>query len=233
MKLKRYSASGLLALPLVLALPAFFAARGPAAPDPTKTVKKVPVAPNIVLEVAGAKRRVVVSATVCLTKGPLELLMCRKNTKEHESVLSADVDARKLKQALLLTGAKEGQPVRFAPKYAPASGQVLKITLVYELKGKTHTVSGQKWVRDGTTKKPLAHNWVFAGSRLVANPFDKNKPIFLANDGDLVCVSNFESALLDLPIKSSKDNADLVFEANTEVIPPVGTKVSVIFEPVK
>ena len=41
-----------------------------------------------------------------------------------------------------------------------------------------------------------------------------------------------QPALLDLPIKSSKANSELAFEANTERIPPVGTKVTVIFEPV-
>jgi len=162
----------------------------------------------------------------------LEQLLTRKNTKEHEAVLSADIDARDLHKALLLTGARVGSPVQFAPKYKPASGQAIKITCEYQQKGKTISINAQEWVRDANTKKVLNHDWVFAGSRFVPNPLENNKPIYLANDGDVVCVSNFESALLDLPIKSSKANSELVFEANTERIPPVGTKVTVIFEPV-
>ena len=38
--------------------------------------------------------------------------------------------------------------------------------------------------------------------------------------------------MLDLPIASSKENEDLVFEAWTERIPPLDTPVVVILEPV-
>src|SRR5205823_6437177 len=189
-------------------------------------IKKVVITPNIILEIEGQKRRVLVGASICLQKGSLEQLLTRKDTKEHEAVLSADIDARKLHTALLLAGARVGAPVRFGPPYKPASGQTIKITCEYELKGKTVSVRAQEWVRDANTKK------IFAGSRLVPNPLDNNKKIYLANYGDVVCVSNFEEALLDLPIKSSKANSELAFEANTERIPPVGTKVTVIFEPV-
>jgi len=209
-------------------------AAAPPKPDSTKAeIKKVELGKNLFLEVQGKQRRVLVSATVCLQKGPLELLLTRKDTKEHEAILSADVDARKLRMTLELAGAKAGSPVRFEPRYQPAHGSRIKITLDYERKGgKVVSDRAQDWIRDGSTKKVLAHEWVFGGSRLVPNPLDANKPIFLANDGDLVCISNFESALLDLPIKSSKLNAELVFEANSDRIPPVGTKVTVVLEPV-
>ena len=36
----------------------------------------------------------------------------------------------------------------------------------------------------------------------------------------------------DLPIKSSKDNDDLQFEAYTERIPPLETPVEMVLEPV-
>ena len=54
----------------------------------------------------------------------------------------------------------------------------------------------------------------------------------MANGGDVICVSNFEDAMLDLPINSSKNNDELAFEAFTERIPPIGTPVTVILEPV-
>ncbi len=65
------------------------------------------------------------------------------------------------------------------------------------------------------------------------NPLEKDKPpLYAANSGDVICVSNFAEAMLDLPINSSKNNAELEFEAFTERIPPVGTPVTVILEPV-
>ncbi|MBI1918910.1 MAG: hypothetical protein HYS12_29830, partial [Planctomycetes bacterium] len=241
---KRFLLCGLSLLSLMLAVavvgcdlePVDQPAARAAAPAPKAEkkaeVKKVVITPNIVLEIEGQKRRVLVGASICLQKGPLEQLLTRKDTKEHEAVLSADIDARELHKALLLAGARAGAPVKFGPPYKAASGQTIKITCEYEAKGKVVSVRAQEWVRDANTKKILNHDWVFAGSRLVPNPLDPNKLIYLANDGDVVCVSNFESALLDLPIKSSKANSELVFEANTERIPPVGTKVTVIFEPV-
>ncbi len=196
--------------------------------------KKAAVSKNVFLEVLpDKKRRVLVSAEVCLREGPLEQLMCRKQTKEHEAILTADVDARAIHAALIAAGAKEGAPVRFAPKYQPASGTPIKVSVQYEDKGKLVTAPAQSWIKNAKNNKLLDSDWVFAGSRLVKNPLDPDgKKIYLANDGDVICVSNFETAMLDLPIKSPKDNADLAFIANSERIPPLGTKVVVILEPV-
>ena len=43
------------------------------------------------------------------------------------------------------------------------------------------------------------------------------------------CVSNFPTAMLDLPIASSQANEALLFETFTERIPPRGTPVELIF----
>jgi hypothetical protein len=204
----------------------------PEVPKPPAPRKIVEVGKNVALEVQGDKRRVRINAFVCMREGQLELFLCRKNTKEHEAILAADVDARSIHRALLLAGGREGTPVTYVPKYKPASGQSIRIHVEYDLKGKRITTSAQSWIKNIKTGKPLDSDWVFAGSRLVPNPLDPNQPkIYLANDGDIICVSNFETALLDLPIESSKENANLVFETFTEKIPPLNTKVTVILEP--
>ncbi len=191
--------------------------------------KRVQVGKNIYLEVQGKRRRVFVNSVVCMRRGVLELLLTKAKTKEHEAILAADVDARKLHQALLVAGFKPGSPVQFEPKYKVASGDRIKVTLMYEKeKGKIVTVPAQQWILD-KKKKPLDQQWVYGGSNLVPNPLDEKKPIFLANEGDLVCISNFESALLDLPVKISKANDELFYQCNTEAIPPMGTKVTVVF----
>lgn len=203
------------------------------AKDKAPESKKVLIAKNIFLEVLpDKKRRVVLSGEICLREGQLELFLCRKQTKEHEAIITADVDARKIHEALILAGAKEGSPVQFAPKYRPASGAKIKVLIQYKDKDKMVTVPAQSWVKDMKTGKAMDIDWVFAGSRLVNNPLDPDKKHYLANDGDVICVSNFETALLDLPIKSPKENADRFFTAFTEHIPPLETKVAVILEPV-
>jgi hypothetical protein len=205
----------------------------PSKPAPEPQAKKVKAGKNVSLEIQGDKRRVLIEATVCLREGQLEMLMCRKQTKEHEAVLTADVDARDIHKALILAGAEPGSPVQFSPKFKPATGTVIKATLQYEEKGKVVTAPAQKWVRNANTKKELDQDWVFAGSRFVPNEEDRTKPdYYLANEGDLLCLCNLESAMMDLPVQSPKALAERFYEANTDQIPERDTKVTVILEPV-
>jgi hypothetical protein len=195
--------------------------------------KKTLLGPNVFLEVQGKRRRVLISSEVCLRKGALELFLCRKESKEHESIVHADVDGRDVHKALLAAGAEPGSPVQYVPKFSPPRGTSIKIGVEYEEKGKLVRKNAREWVKYSATGKDLDVDWVFAGSLLISDPLDTTKPkIYLANGGDMICVSNFEDAMLDLPINSSKDNAELSFEANTERIPALGTKVVVTLEPV-
>jgi hypothetical protein len=196
--------------------------------------RKVEIGKNVTLEVQGDKRRVLVNATVCLQRGALELLMCRKQTKEHEAILTSDADARDIHKGLVVAGAESGKPAKYLEnKIQPPTGTKIKISVQYEKKGKLVTEPAGKWIRNMKTLKDLNEDWVFAGSIFTKNVLDPKKPdIYLANEGDVICVSNFEDAMLDLPIASPKDWADRSFEAFTERIPALETKVVVILEPV-
>lgn len=211
----------------------------PVQPAPAASAKKVEVGKNVFLEVQGDQRRVLVEAYVCLRKGQLEQFLTRKRTKEHEAILAADVDARDIHKALVLAKAEPGAPVQFfdqktmMEKYVPAHGTVIKVLVEYkDEQGQTLRHPAQQWIRSFKTQRDLNHDFVFGGSHLLQDPFDKNRPPFYAaNDGDVICVSNFETAMLDLPIKSPRENDDLAFEAHTERIPPVDTRVLVILTP--
>jgi hypothetical protein len=85
-------------------------------------------------------------------------------------------------------------------------------------------------VRDIKTKKEMNHPWVFAGSSFWVDP-STNERSYQAEDGDFICVSNFASAMLDLPVESSQANDALDFEAFTEHIPPQRTKVTLYLKP--
>src|ERR1700686_12610 len=74
----------------------------PPRPKAEEPPKKVEVGANVVLEIQGDKRRVLVNGYVCLRQGQLEQLVTRKNTKEHEAIVAVDADARKIHEALLL-----------------------------------------------------------------------------------------------------------------------------------
>ena len=78
---------------------------------------------------------------------------------------------------------------------------------------------------------PLEHDWVFSGSQIVSDPETGEKFYVADRSGEIVCVSNFPTAMIDLPVESSSENARLGFEAATENIPAKGTPVRVILIP--
>ena len=50
-------------------------------------------------------------------------------------------------------------------------------------------------------------------------------------EGTVVCLSNFVEAVIDVPFESTAVNADLLYEANPDVVPPVGTPVELVLRP--
>ncbi len=93
--------------------------------------------------------RVLIKSKVVLTRGPLEMLLCKKQTKEHESILSTDADAFVIHTGLLALKAKTGKPVSYEPKYLPPTGQKINIFLQWKDKaGKLHRVKAQDWIHN-------------------------------------------------------------------------------------
>jgi hypothetical protein len=203
--------------------------------------KKTLLGKNVWLETRGDRRRVVVGAKVCLREGGfgLECLLCRQRTKEHESILSTDADAQLIHAALLAAKAKPGSPVQYVEKggnvtVVPPAGQRIKVLIQYLDKGKETSVPAQQWILNSKTKKDLDDDWVFAGSKLFADPDDQQKkPVYAANtDGAYICVLNVPTALLDLPINNPNKDPELrELQPHTARIPPLETKVSLILEP--
>lgn len=176
-------------------------------------------------------RRLIVRARVALTEGFLEHLLCLERTKEHESILATEAPPRTIHAGLLLTGAEVGHPVRFRPKFEPPAGTPIQIELQWtDPAGKAQRANARTWIKDEKTGKTLEVDWVFAGSQLFQDPETK-KMIYAADGGDVITVSNFVSALLDVPIASSADDDARSFVANTPLIPPRGTPVTMILTP--
>ena len=176
-------------------------------------------------------KQVAIDGTVCLTRGYLEMFACSANTKEHESVVALDARPQLIHLALLAVGAEHGSPSSWRP-YKPATGDVIKVYVEYMDDTKPRRDEAQLWVRDVKTKKPMEQEWVFAGSSWVVDPETK-KRYYRADGGEVICVSNFPVAMMDLPIESSQANDDLAFEAFTENIPKRRTPVRVYLVPPK
>ncbi len=175
-------------------------------------------------------KKLVIRARIALQDGSLEHLLCKKGTKEHESVLATEAPPKLIQAGLLLTGAEVGHPVRFDPKFEPPAGSAISIEVEWEKDGQWKKVDAREWVKDQSTGKPLARDWVFAGSELFKDPRNGNT-IFAADDGDLITVANFPASILDLPYRSSANDADRGYNANPERVPPRGTPVTMYLQP--
>ncbi len=178
-----------------------------------------------------AKRGLVmVDGHVSLREGYLEMFACITGTKEHESVVAVDSRAYVVHAALLAIGAEPGRPVQFRPKYTPASGTEIEIEVRWQDEhGRWKSVPAQQWVLHGPTKKVMSQNWVFAGSGFWTDKATGEKH-YQAESGDFICVSNFSTAMLDIPVESSQTNEELLFVANSEQIPPLGTPVRLVLK---
>lgn len=177
------------------------------------------------------RKIVVVDGRIAIREGQLEMFACPKGTKEHESLVAVNARPSFVHAGLLAVGAKAGTPVQFDPAYKPATGTTIEILILWKDKeGKNRKVRAQEWIKHTKTKKPMEYEWVFAGSGFWVDE-DTGMRHYHADAGDFICVSNFSTATLDLPVKSSQENSNLLFEAFTEKIPEKGTKVRLVLIP--
>ena len=174
---------------------------------------------------------VIVDGQISLREGWLEMFACPRGSKEHESIVSVNCKARYVHAALVAVGAEPGRPVRFVPSYQPATGPIVDVYVLWEDEdGKRNRVRAQEWIKEMKTGKAMNHPWVFAGSSVWTDETTGQR-FYQADGGDFICVSNFPTAMLDVPVASSQSNEELDFVAWTERIPPLGTKVRLVLVP--
>lgn len=189
------------------------------------------ISPKDDVWIDSTSKQVKVSGEVVLREGQLELFACLKATKEHEAVIACTSKAYVIHAGLLAVGAVAGAPVQFRPDYKAATGTEIEVLVEWtDAQGKVQKTKAQDWIRNTKTGKPLDQPWVFGGSGFWQDEMTGEK-FYQAESGDFICVSNFPSAMLDLPIKSSESNEALMFEAWTDRIPPVETKVTLYLIP--
>ena len=268
-----------------------------------QTDKLIPLTKSETVLLDRKGKRILLKTKVVLREGMLEMLVCKKQTKEHESILAVDAPAFVIHSGLLAIGAKPGAPVSYVDgEIKPPTGQRIDVFLQWtDEEGKLHREPAQNWIRHVTHRyyveklkspppdfaipeksdlrydarhkeliwygpmsekqrdefltyskdkeyqqairkvfeqgrsRPMKAHWVFAGSTFYVEPDEQGREVrhYQAEGGDVVCVANFPSAMLDVSIESSATGEqNLLFEAWTERIPPVETEVTVELVPV-
>jgi hypothetical protein len=177
-------------------------------------------------------KRVILDGYVAMTDGPLEMFACPEGTKEHESIIGTLARSKEVHAALLAVGAMRGTPVEFLPKFVPATGQRIRLWVCYRDKdGDFKAVDGRTWVKKATNGKQMEPDWVFSGSGFWKDP-ESGEEFYRADSGDMICVSNFNSAMMDIPVASSAEAGDLLFLPFTDRIPPQGTPLRLVLIPI-
>lgn len=176
-------------------------------------------------------KRVFVDGYIAQREAYLEMFACPAETKEHESIVGVIAQSSEVHAALLAVGAMPGTPVRWDTEYVPATGQPIRVWVMWhDEQGQFQSTDARQWIRHVGTEDSLELDWVFVGSSIWRDPSD-GREYYQANGGEMICVSNFSTAMMDLPVQSSDQNNALLFDAFTERIPPVGTPVRLILVP--
>ena len=85
-------------------------------------------------------KRVVLVGAVTQRHGPVELFACLWRSRDYESVVAAATPAKLIRRGLLDLGAEPGRPARFLPKYVPAHGTEIEVTVLWkDAAGKIHS----------------------------------------------------------------------------------------------
>lgn len=163
---------------------------------------------------------------------PLEFFCVSSNGPEHETVLRSSAKPHHLHLAMLMLGLEPGMPAGYSPadrRSIPPRGPALEISCEFEKDGKTIVAPAYRMMRGIETKKEMPPNtWVFVGSRMLEDG------VYAADaTGYLVSIVNFDMTVIDLPKLASSDNETLEWEYNSDLVPPAGTKVTMIIEPAK
>ena len=176
-------------------------------------------------------REVEVAGVVVLREGMLELFACSPGTREHESIVRISARPTHVYQALGLLGLEPGSPPRWDPEKErgfAATGPTLRLRVRYQRDGRLQTDGIHKWMWDIMAGGPAPPtHWVFSGSLQ-----DDRRRLAADYEGTVVCVVDFQAALISLPQSYSDSNEDLWLRPHAERIPPLGSPCVLLIQAV-
>jgi len=176
-------------------------------------------------------KRVVMEGRIALAAGLVELFACVRGTKDYESVVALDCQPFDLHLGLLALGLQPGRPVsQQEGGELPRGPKVVAWAEWKDAEGNTVRHRAEELILDVKTGRPMEPaGWLFVGSHFIeVGP--GGKEVYAATlTGAVITTYHDPTTVLDNPRPSGGD--DTLFVVNQEVVPPVGTRVSVIVEP--
>ncbi|QDT63783.1 YdjY domain-containing protein [Calycomorphotria hydatis] len=263
-------------------------------PKPSPELPKTAVALNKAgtVHIDKPGNRLLLKTQVVLCEGTLEMLLCRKGTKEHESILSLDAASANVHAGLLALGVESGKPVSYQPTFQPPRGTEIDIFANWiDNDGKEQRVDAREWIRSSTHRyfeaplpeipadlklaedsklryddfhkvlfwhgimsqeqkeklsklstdktfqqaikslheqsqpKEMTATFVFAGSGFLVDT-ETGQQRYMAENGNVICVANFPSAMIDVAENSSSQGtSNLTYEVHPDRVPDLRTVV--------
>ena len=193
------------------------------------------VGPHIRVHVK--EKWVEVDVKQALREGPLELIACMRNTKEHEAIVSVLGNPQHLHLALLMAGVEPGEPGRWEVEndkvktFNPTGGPV-NVSLAYELGGRKVEKQIRYFVKSTKGKLLPKSHFVFCGSMLTKTEDDKEPAYAATVSGNVVSLVSFGDEVLAWPSAASKSNEMLEWTVNTLALPPKQTPMVMRLRPV-
>ena len=171
-------------------------------------------------------------AEVCLNEGFLEMLVTTKGGKEHEAAFAIRAKPSELHVALLALGVKAGAPGRAVKqpdgtwKYLNPHGGSVRISVLYEQDKKLVEKPITWFVRSEGDKRFKDTLFLFAGSVIAKD--GKGKPYYMADgDPNVITLVSFGNEVLTPPKYASNKNDQLIWKADPDRLPKIGTKAIV------
>ena len=162
----------------------------------------------------------------------LELLACSPGTREHESIVTLDASATHLQAALLLLGLEPGTPLTVERDgddivVHPPAGPEVEVFFIVD---GGDPIPANEWVVSQETGEVMPdHRWLFTGSRFTE--FRGERWFLAEQNGTLISLVSFGDDLLSRPTVQSDQGGNGLWTANTDAIPPVGTRLTVRVQP--
>jgi len=171
-------------------------------------------------------REVTAPGEINMPSGIIEYFACAKLGKTHESLMVLDIEPIHLQVALLRLGMKEGSSLRTQGDPRIPKGDPAEIWVEWELGGKRFRHRVEDFIYNGVKKSPMQHtNWVFTGARIVSGVFTAQ------THKNMIATYRDPDAIFNHPLEGGRE--DTTYRVNSNVVPPVGTKLKVIIKPIK
>ena len=174
------------------------------------------------LRVQSEEKIVAADGHIALTNGILEFLAVEAGGRDYESLVTLDCRPSALKFALLLVGLSEGE----------TNGAALRLDIEWESRGKTNRLPVESLLLDRRTGRvPGRLPLIFTGSYFAPDLSGSNQ-VFLADvEQAHIALWWQPSALINLRATTGNPyrGEDQGFEVNSQLVPPVGTPVQLLF----